>query len=431
MNLKLKGRVFSGGIINAPPSKSQSQRALLIAAMASGKSEIANILPSPDIIAMQKAIVAMGAKIKADKYGKVVVTGVAASPKLSKKKIDVGGSGQVLRFFAAVALCQQNNFTLLGDESISNRRSMADLCSGFEQLGIKVNYLNQDGFAPVTLAGKLQPGRVKVSGEDSQVVSALLLAAYYLDGVTSITVTNPGERPWLNMTTSWLEGSVTSHNLVDNMLVFNVVGKPQRDSFNYFVPGDFSSIAYIVAAAMLLGVKLEILGLDWNEPQGDSRFIDILLELDENRVLEKNSNSLKVLGKAKFKTDVTLDVNSCIDMVTIIAVVASCAEGVTTITGAAIAQQKESKRLDAIATELTKMGADIKVTLDGLIITGGKLVGARCSSWNDHRIAMSLAVAGLVSSGESVILGAECVTKSYPGFWQDLSSLGAIIGEVC
>ena len=89
MNLKLKGNVFSGGIINAPPSKSQSQRALLIAAMASGKSEIANILPSPDIIAMQKAIVAMGAKVKADKYGNVVVTGVAANPKLRKKKIDV------------------------------------------------------------------------------------------------------------------------------------------------------------------------------------------------------------------------------------------------------------------------------------------------------------------------------------------------------
>ena len=430
MNLKVSGKYFKGGVLSAPPSKSQSQRAIIFASMATGESEIANILLSPDINAMVDACTAMGAKIKHDKFGRFIVKGVGAKPSLRKKKIDVGGSGQVLRFFPAIALCKNNEFSLMGDVSVCTRRSMADLCHGFQQLGVSINYHDKEGFAPLSLKGRLKPGRVVVAGEDSQVVSALLIGAYYLDGVTRITITNPGELPWLELTKSWLGGSVSSYELPDNMLAMNVIGRSKRWPFDYIVPGDFSSIAYIVAAAAIKGVKLEVNGLDWNDPQGDQRFVEILISLDKNGVVQKTPNGVKVAGKALLVADAVINVNDCIDMVTIVAVLACCASGETQIRGAAIAQQKESRRLDAISSELKKMGAKIKVVPDGLDITGGPLNSASCDSWGDHRIAMALAVASVMISKPITINGADCVNKSYPGFWQEFTRLGAEIEKV-
>jgi 3-phosphoshikimate 1-carboxyvinyltransferase len=430
MNIEINGSNFKGGTIVAPASKSQSQRALLFASMASGQSEIENILLSPDIFAMQDACKAMGAKIKQHANGRVTVVGVAGRPEVKKRNIYVGGSGQVLRFFSAAALCCRNKFTITGDQSISSRRSMSDLVNGFEQLGVKVNYLEQDGYAPLSFNGQLKAGRVQVVGNDSQVVSALLISSYYLPGVTSITATSPGETPWVYLTLDWLGRDVKTYNLSDNMLTFNVIGKREREAFNYVVPGDFSSIAYIVAAAAICGVTLQLEGLDWNDPQGDRRFIDILIELDKNNVINKTRHGLVVNGKANFISDIEIDINDCIDMITIIAVVACYAKGETRITGASIAKQKESNRLDSIAIELKKMGAKIITTPDGLIITGSDLYSANCNSWDDHRVAMALSVAALPLTGKTSISQANCVEKSYPGFWQELIKMGADIARL-
>ena len=156
-------------------------------------------------------------------------------------RINVGGSGQVLRFFPAIALCASNEFSLFGDESVAKRRSMADLLTGLGQLGINFDYLDRVGYAPVNLKGKLSPGFVSVKGYDSQVVSALLIAASYLGGVTTIKVTEPGELPWVKLTQCWL-GDQVEYSAKNTSNIYKVTGKRLHEPFSYTVPGDFSSI---------------------------------------------------------------------------------------------------------------------------------------------------------------------------------------------
>jgi 3-phosphoshikimate 1-carboxyvinyltransferase len=424
MDFTITANKLIGGEVGAPASKSQSQRALLLAAMASGRSELTNVLGSPDTLAMKAACEAIGAKFVRNSSGVLCVEGVSGSPQMIDATINVCGSGQVLRFFSAVALCSENSFNVVGDSSVSSLRRMCDFVGGVAALGVGHTYLRNTGYAPINFSGVLSPGVTSVSGCDSQVVSALMLAASYLDGVTTIKVSDPGEQPWVDLTQAWLPGAVKKVQ-VKNQLHYTVIGERQKAPLQYSVPGDFSSIAYLVAAAAIVGVKLTVSGLDWNDLQGDKIFIDTLINMDGNKVIEKTAAGLCVHGKARFVADVTIDVNDCIDMVTIVAVIACFAAGETKITGAGIARQKESDRLLAMGSELKKMGANIQVNDDGFVIVGGPLFGADLLSWSDHRIAMALSVAALGAQDDSIIRGADCVKKSYPGFYSDLKKLGA------
>ncbi|MEE3003540.1 MAG: 3-phosphoshikimate 1-carboxyvinyltransferase [Pseudomonadota bacterium] len=430
MDLQITSGSFKGGELIAPASKSQSQRALIFASMASGESELINVLQSPDIFAMITACEAMGAKILCQESGRYSVTGISGYPKLCSSRINVGGSGQVLRFFPAIALCAFNEFSLFGDESVAKRRSMADLLTGLGQLGINFDYLDRVGYAPVNLKGKLSPGFVSVKGYDSQVVSALLIAASYLGGVTTIKVTEPGELPWVKLTQCWL-GDQVEYSAKNTSNIYKVTGKRLHEPFSYTVPGDFSSIAYFVAVAAILGKPLKIDGLDWSQPQGDKIFIDILIKLDKNKVIEKTRSGLIVKGQMRLESNLTIDVNECIDMVTILAVIGCFANGILEITGAKVATEKESNRLLAISTELKKMGADISVKEDGLVIRGlVPIKGADCHSWQDHRVAMALTIAALGASGDSIIREAACIEKSNANFYRELNRLGVKIAVI-
>jgi 3-phosphoshikimate 1-carboxyvinyltransferase len=301
---------------------------------------------------------------------------------------------------------------------------MKDFTSGLSRLGVEHTYLAKPGFAPIEFSGQFQPGSTTVQGVDSQVVSALLLASAHVNGVTNIQVVNPGELPWVALTERWLPGSVKM-TYQKQQLRYTVVGSSQKPAFTYQVPGDFSSIAYIFVAAGLVGAKLSIKGLSWQDLQGDKRCIDIVQSMDQAGAIVRTEDGVEVLGKIQLVSNQTIDVNDCIDMVTIVAVIACYAEGQTTITGAAISRQKESDRLLTMVAELRKMGAHIHMHEDGLHIIGGPLHGADLDSWQDHRVAMALAVAAMAANGSSVIRGAHCVAKSYPGFFQDLQRLGA------
>jgi len=429
MDITVKPQVLVGGTLWAPPSKSQSQRALLMAAMASGRSVISNVLASPDTEAMRNACTGMGASFVADGPGRWLVKGVAGKPQMLDRTIDVGGSGQVLRFFSAMALVQSNSFRVQGDRSVHNLRCMRDFTTGLSHLGVEHTYLAKPGFAPIEFSGQLRSGSTCVEGRDSQVVSALLLASAHIDGITTIQVSKPGELPWVSLTESWLPGSVKMTHQ-KQQLRYTVVGSSQKPAFTYQVPGDFSSIAYTLVAAGLVGAKLSVKGLSWLDLQGDKQCIDILQSMDQAGAIVRSEAGVEVLGKMQLVSNKTIDVNDCIDMVTIVAVIACYAEGETTIIGAAISRQKESDRLMTMVSELRKMGAHISMHEDGLHIVGGPLHGADLDSWQDHRVAMALAVAAIAADGPSTIRGAHCVAKSYPGFFRDLQQLGAGIERV-
>ena len=429
MDVAVKPQTFAGGVLQAPSSKSQSQRALLMAAMASGRSVVSNVLTSPDTDAMRKACTSIGATFRSDGPGRWQIDGVAGRPKMLDKTIDVGGSGQVLRFFSAMALIQPNRFRIQGDRSVHNLRCMKDFTTGISALGGGYCYLAKPGYAPIEFSGQLVSGHAVVEGGDSQVVSALLLASAHIEGVTTIQVTKPGELPWVTLTQSWLPGSV---KMIPQQKQhrYMVVGSREKPAFTYEVPGDFSSIAYIVVAAGLVGAELTVQGLSWSDLQGDKRCIDIVQLMDQAGALERCPDGIQVRGKMRLVSNRTIDVNDCIDMITIVAVVACYAEGETTITGAAVSRQKESDRLFTMVSELRKMGARITMHDDGLHIVGGPLQGADVESWQDHRVAMALTVAALAATGPSVVRGVHCVAKSYARFFHDLQQIGASVERV-
>ncbi|MCC5832635.1 MAG: 3-phosphoshikimate 1-carboxyvinyltransferase [Chlamydiales bacterium] len=407
------------GTLSVPPSKSQSMRALLFGMLAKGKSVLTNLLPSPDMI---RACRLLGAIV--DEYAdRVEITGLNGKLDGAEDVIDAGNSGLILRLVGAVAALSSKPIVLTGDHSIRHYRPVVPLLKGLNQLGATAISLRENGKAPIFVKGPLQSGHVVIDGEDSQPVSGLLIASAFAPGPVEISVNNPGELPWVGLTLNWLDRLGISYAARDGVY-YSLEGRASIEGFSYHVPADFSSLAFPLAAALLTDSEVHFEDLDFRDPQGDKILIEILrkmggrIEIEEGAVRVKKGNVLQ--GKK-------IDVNSCIDALPILAVVGCFAEGETELVGAAIARKKECDRIAAISTELKKMGAAIEQREDGLLIRRSPLHGCAVRSYNDHRIALSLAVAGLSARGETVINDVACVAKTYPEFRSQMNLLGADI----
>lgn len=395
------------GSITVPPSKSHTLRALVFALMAQGKSIIRNYLNSTDTIAMISAIEQFGAKVSVFPDRIEVIGGRDKEPNCT---VDAKNSGIVLRFMAALAALHSNDTNFVGDFN----RPIVPLFSALEQLGAKVENFK--------VRGPIKYCEATLLGEDSQPVSALLIALSFLKQKTILQVKNPGEKPWIDLTLHWLKklGTQVVHK---NYEYYEITGPAEYEGFDYTVPGDFSSAAYPIAAAVLTQSELEIPNLDFDDVQGDKKFIDILIEM--GACIEKKQNHL-IISPSPLK-GINIDINDCIDMITILPVVACFAVGKTEIYNAEIARRKESDRITAIVQELRKMGAVIEEKQDGMMITPSKLRGACLQSHNDHRMTLALSVAAFNAEGETIIEGVECISKTYPTFMKDFQELGAVI----
>lgn len=422
----MKYRIAASGLsgtCSVPPSKSHTMRALLLAGMARGQSLVRNPLPSPDTAAMITACRALGAHIEQED-GLCVITGTAGTPSVPEQVIDVGNSGQVLRFCAALAALLPHYTVITGDSSVRSIRPMRPLLDALTQLGALAVSSKDDGHAPVIIRGPARPGEVLMDGADSQPVSAMLFLAAFLNGTTRIAVTSPGELPWIDLTLYWLDRLGIRHTNEEYRL-YTVEGPTAYDGFEYTVPGDWSSAAFPVAAALITGSTVTLRNMDIADPQGDKAVLSMFermgarfaIDGDRLTVLEHNGLS-----------GITVDVNTAIDAVPALTAVACFADGPTTITGAAIARRKESDRIAGIAGELGKMGALIEEFDDGLTVYPRPLHGATVHSRHDHRLAMALAVAGL-AVGDTVVEDVGCVAKSFPGFAAVMSGLGAAVTE--
>lgn len=414
------------GSLSLPPSKSQTLRAILFASLARGESCIDNPLNSPDTEAMCAACRSLGATIRHTKNGSLVIQGINGKLVGSDNVLDAGNSGIVLRFVGAIAALGSQPIVLTGDASLRHNRPISELLRALTALGVRAESTRNNGYAPFIVQGPLKGGVATLNGADSQPVSALLIAAGLSTGSYEFYVEEPGEKPWIDLTLSWLKklGIPCTHQ---DYCHYKIEGKGAPSPFTYRVPSDLSSCAFPVAAALVTGSTLTLEGIDWEDLQGDKKLFTKLQEWGAALTIDPKTRTLHVDGSKAFQGGI-LDVNDCIDALPILSVLACYAAKPTHLYNGAIARKKECDRIHAIATELSKMGAKIEEKEDGLLIYPSKLQGAALHSHHDHRLAMSLTVAALGARGTSTMSNTACIAKTYPTFVKDFISVGAQLG---
>ena len=410
------------GALSVPTSKSHSLRAILFAALAKGTSKIAHYLPSPDADAMIAAVRMLGAEVKVI-GNHLEIRGVAGKPHTADDVIQCGNSGQVLRFVGALAGLMLTYTIFTGDASIRHNRPVKPLLDGLTQLGAFATSSRGDGYAPILIKGPLTHSSAKIEGQDSQPVSALLIAGAFAPHPIEIHVIHPGEKPWIDLTLHWFDRLKIRYQRKEYSY-YRMEGNSYIEAFSYEVPGDFSTAAFPIAAALITNSELTLHNIDMNDVQGDKAIIPILQKMGARFAIDGKTLTVQ---KGSHLKGMRIDINDFIDALPILAVIGCFAEGQTEIVNAAIARAKESDRITAIATELKKMGARIEEKPDGLIIHHSTLHGAELNTYHDHRLVLALSVAALAASSPSTIHGVACAAKTYPTFYDDFRAIGANI----
>ena len=420
MNLVIDKSLTLHGSVKIPPNKSHSFRALIMAGLAEGTSQITAPAVSNDWMLGTEALEMFGASVEplAENIWEVIGTG--GKLQTPEDIINCGNSGIILRFFTALSACCEGHTILTGDHSLRHIRPMQPLVDAINQLGAWAVCTKGDGHAPVVVRGRLRGGTAEVPGEDSQHVSALLIASAMAEAPTEIFVKNPGEKPWVGVTLEWLSRCGIEFSN-ENFEHYRIRGRGTWEGFEYSVPLDWSAALYpIVAGVITQDSEVRISGLDMEDSQGDKDVVNILREMGADITVEGDT----VIARNSKITGRTIDCNDFIDQLPLLAVVGAMAEGETTLTNAAICRGKECDRITATQEALSAMGADIEERPDGLVIRQSRLRGADLPSSHDHRMVMTLAVAGLVAEGRTVIDNADCVKKTFSHFPKQMNGLG-------
>jgi 3-phosphoshikimate 1-carboxyvinyltransferase len=412
------------GSLSIPPSKSHTLRAILFAALADGVSHVEPFLLSPDTQAMIHAVRLLGAEVETMESA-LRIRGCGGRLRVADDVIQCGNSGQVLRFIGALASLIPQYTILTGDASIRRLRPIQPLLGALQQLGAFAASSRGDGYAPILVRGPWTRTVATLDGQDSQPVSGLLIAGAFAPHPVELHVTNPGETPWIDLTLSWLRKLRVPYR-AEAYTHYRVEGSAHITGFTYRVPGDFSTAAFPIAAALLTQSSLTLHNIDMNDVQGDKALIAILEQMGARFLIDKERQTLTVEPGSRLQ-GMRIDMEACIDALPILAVVGCFAEGRTELVNAAIARKKESDRIACITRALAKMGACIEERADGLLIRPAPLCGAELDTHHDHRIALSLSVAALAAKGPSVIRRTECIEKSYPDFAAAFLALGAKI----
>jgi len=412
---------LSGEVV-APPSKAYTHRMLIAALLSNGVSRIENYLVSDDTLATLRAVEAFGAEVKRNK-NILEIRGVKQL-KTPKRLVDCGESGATLRFMIPVAALAPGDTTFIMGHSLS-KRPLTPLLQSLRQLGVKTQYQTGELYVKIQ-GGGINGGETTLRGDiSSQFISGLLFACPMARRDTEIILTTPMEsKSYVQMTEEILNRHRVKVFISEDFRRIEVPCSQNYSPCNHVVPGDFSSAAYLLAAAAITSSKIKIKNLDCSTRQGDKAILDTLKQAG----LEVKAGEGFVEVKGTLSNPINLDARDVPDLVPACAAIACYTEGMSKIYNAKRLRYKESDRLATIYTELRKMGADITVDEDSLTIRGPcKMHGAIIDPHSDHRIAMACAAAALGAEGETKILNAECVGKSYPTFFRDLKLLGAKI----
>ncbi len=395
------------GNITPPPSKSVAHRLIICASLCESKSVITNISFSKDIIATINAMRSLGAEIETTEDA-VIVKGMRSKPKTAT--IDCCESGSTLRFLIPIAAALGVNSEFLGEGKLP-QRPITPYLTELTANGIEFDY---DNTMPFSISGQLKSGRYSLRGDiSSQFITGLLFALPLLDGDSEIILTSELEsKPYVDITIDALNTFGVSVEETENG--YKVKGNQTYKAVDSLVcEADFSQAAFFYVANAL-GSDIEICGMNEKSSQGDKKIVEILDEIGYNSI--DRVSQLKPFE---------VSVKDIPDLVPILTVLACFCNGKSVIYDAKRLRIKESDRLKAISDCLVSMGADIEVFDDKLIINGAKkLKGATVDAYNDHRIAMSAAIAATIADGDVTIIGAECINKSYPDFFEDYNKLG-------
>ena len=426
MKLSVSKHVISGAI-QAPGSKSHTIRALVIATLAKGTSIIKSPLVSADTISSLTAASTFGAWIKRGNDSIWTISGTGGNLLEPAGVINMGNSGTGIKLFAAMASLLPARITFDGDDSLRSR-PMASLLEALALLGVK-STSSEGGKCPFQVEGPMTGGETVVDGKSSQYLSALLLSAPLAPKDSVILVNNLNEVPYVDITLDWLTRQKIMFRKNKDYTRFEIPGRQSYHPFSEQIPGDFSSACFPMVAAAVTGGGIKIGNLDFNDTQGDRKVVDFMEQMGAKIV--RTADGLEVKPGTKLHA-VELDLNDTPDALPILSVAAACAEGRSVFKNVAQARIKETDRIRCMTVELQKMGIQVEEFEDGLAITGGKLRGAHVDSYLDHRIAMSLAVAGFAVKNPNettVIDGAECISVTYPGFFRDFTALGGAFYE--
>lgn len=409
------------GTVSIPASKSHTIRAVAIASLAPGQSLIHNPLSSSDAEAAVSCYRALGAEIDTtdDTLWKVSGTGGRIVP--PRQTIDVGNSGTTLRIaMGSAALAEPGQATTFtGDEQIRSR-PVGPLLEALQDLGAGCTSLQDNGKAPVRVAGRLAGGHTTIACTTSQYLSSLLLCTPLAAGDTDIDVTLLNEPGYVQMTLDWLDKQHIQYTN-DDMRRFRIKGGQRYQPFDLPVPADFSSATFFLCAAALFGDQVTLQGLDFADSQPDKQVVDYLRAMGAD--IDVGPDGITV--RAAALRGVTLDLNETPDALPAMAVTAALADGTTRLVNVAQARSKETDRITCMAEELRKMGGDVEERPDGLVIHGGTLRAARLDGRSDHRIVMALSLAGLALDEPCTIDTAEAINVTFPDFVKLMQSLGA------
>lgn len=404
-----------------------AHRAILCALLAEGESVIENIVLSDDITATLKASQALGADIMIEDSLEVpgrkrVTLRSTGYIDILSDSIDCHESGSTARFIIPITRLSEKPVTITGRGRLTER-PFGLYRDAFRDRG--VSYSDHEGHMPILLEGKMGSGEYHIPGNiSSQFISGLLFALPKLEGDSIIHISGTIEsKPYLDMTLSSLAKSGIHIKTCQDYETMTIPGKQHYQPLQAPVEGDWSQAAFFCVLGAVTG-GIEIKGLRSDSLQGDRVVLDFLCSMGASIHWDRES----LFIEPRPLKGIEMDVSQCPDLAPVLAVAASLCEGETVIKNAARLRIKESDRLQAITSELNKLGAKIVETSDGLIIRGiDHFVGCKTIGWNDHRIVMAQAIASAVMTGILELEGHRAVNKSYPEFWDDFIKLG---GEI-
>ena len=425
---------FLNATVRVPGSKSLTNRALMLAALAVGKTRLSGVLRADDTNHMVAALETLGLSLDKSKDGHSLnITGAGGHFPTEEAEIHVGNAGTAFRFLTASLCFAKGRFLLTGIPRM-HERPIGQLVTPLRKLGAEIGYFGSEGYPPLMIKGNggLQGGEITMSPTlSSQYISALLHVAPLMhDGLTIKFKGKVTSQPYVEMTLKLMRhfGAKASwSNPMDEIRI-----EPRAYSATtYLIEPDASNASYFLAAAAITpGGKCTIDGLGKNTLQGDAGFADVLHQMGADLIFGSDFITVMAPKEGRLR-GIDIDLNDMPDMAQTLAAVAMFAEGPTAIRNVGNLRVKETDRMAALHTELTKLGADAVVSGDDLLITPpnpGQIKPARIATYDDHRMAMAFSVIGMGAPGV-VIEDPACVDKTYPTFFDELARLGAIADD--
>ena len=418
--MEIKPVYHVNATVEVPGSKSYTQRALVIASLAKGRSILRNVLNSEDTRYLIGALRALCADVLIS-GSEAIITGSGGQIYNPGRAIFLGNNGTALRFLTTLVSLGKSEFILDGSSRL-RERPVKPLLDALKILGAASYTKDDKGYPPVKIDAKgLQGGEVTFTDvESSQYISSLLIGAPYAREDIAIRLEGKTvSEPYIDMTLNAME-HFGAEIIREEKNIFKVKSGRQYSGRRYIIEGDASSASYFFLAAAVCRGRVRVMNVKSDSLQGDIGLLGIMESFGCSVV--RGDTWVDVIGEPLHEGDVYVDMGNMPDMVPTLAVLAAFRPGRTVITNVAHLRLKESDRIAAVVNELNRIGVIAQERDDGLVIIGGNPHGAHIETYNDHRIAMSFAIAGLAVPGMK-IKDKLCVRKSFPGFWDELKKL--------